>query len=193
MALAEIFGRIIKDEYTGVRVADFLSENPHATVNDLVKFHGVGMETAKTIMMVMESSAEYLAGTHAVHVDDPVTIANHLSWMRWERQENVVVVVTLDSANHIINKHIVTKGLVNEGPFHPREILRHAILDNAVSIIVAHNHPSGNSEPSEQDIAVTRIITAACKIMKIPCLDHIIITRSGFTSIRRMNPELFEI
>jgi DNA repair protein RadC len=192
MALAEIFGRIIKDEYTGIRVADFLSENPHATVNDLVKFHGVGMETAKTIMMVMETSAEYLAGTHAVQVDDPVTIANHLSWMRWERQENVVV-VTLDSANHIINKHRVTKGLVNEGPFHPREILRHAILDNAVSIIVAHNHPSGNTEPSEQDIAITRAIIAAGKIMQIPCLDHIVISRSGYTSIRRLYPELYEV
>ena len=190
--LAEIFGRIIGDEYTGIRVADYLSENPHAKVNDLVKFRGVGMATAKTIMMVMEGSAEYLAGTNAVSVKDPSTIVNHLSWMKWERQENLVV-VTLDNANHIIDKHIVTKGLVNEGPFHPREILRYAILDNAVSIIVAHNHPSGNSEPSEQDIAVTRVIAAACKIMKMPCLDHIVISRSGFTSIHRLHPELFEL
>ena len=190
--LAEIFGRIIGDEYTGIRVADYLSENPHAKVNDLVRFRGVGMATAKTIMMVMEGSAEYLAGTNAVSVKDPSTIVNHLSWMKWERQENLAV-VTLDNANHIIDKHIVTKGLVNEGPFHPREILRHAILDNAVSIIVAHNHPSGNSEPSEQDIAVTRVITAACKIMKMPCLDHIIITRSGFCSLHVLHPELFEL
>lgn len=192
MALAEIFGRIIGDEYTGIRVADYLAENPHAKVNDLVKFRGVGMENAKTIMMVMESSAEYLAGTNAVSVTEPSTIVNHLSWMRWEQQENLAV-VTLDSANHIINKHMVTKGLVNEGPFHPREILRHAILDNAVRIIVAHNHPSGSSEPSDEDIAVTRVIIAACKIMKIPCLDHIVISRSGFNSICRMHPELFEL
>ena len=190
--LAEIFGRIIGDEYTGIRVADYLSENPHARVNDLVRFRGVGMATAKTIMMVMEGSAEYLAGTNAASVNDPSTIVNHLSWMKWEQQENLVV-VTLDNANHIIGKHLVTKGLVNKGPFHPREILRHAILDNAVSIIVAHNHPSGNSEPSEQDIAVTRVITAACKIMKMPCLDHIVISRSGFTSIHRLHPELFEL
>lgn len=192
MALAEIFGRIIGDEYTGIRVADYLAENPHAKVNDLVKFRGVGMENAKTIMMVMESSAEYLAGTNAVSVSDPNTIVNHLSWMKWEQQENLVV-VTLDNANHIIGKHLVTKGLVNEGPFHPREILRYAILDNAVSIIVAHNHPSGNSEPSGQDIAVTRVINAACKIMKMPCLDHLVISRSGFSSLHRLHPELFEI
>lgn len=190
--LAEIFGRIIGDEYTGVRVADYLSENPHAKVNDLVKFRGVGMPTAKTIMMVMESSAEYLAGTNAVTVSNPSTVVNHLSWMRWERQENMAV-VTLDGANHIIDNHLVSKGIADRVQFHPREILRHAILDNAVSIIIAHNHPSGNSEPSEDDIAVTRVMVAACKIMKIPCLDHIVVSRSGFSSIHRLHPELFEI
>ena len=189
--LAEIFGRIIGDEYTGVRVADYLSENPHAKVNDLVKFRGVGMQTAKTIMMVMESSAEYLAGTNAVTVSNPSTVVNHLSWMRWERQENMTV-VTLDGANHIIDKHLVSKGIADRVQFHPREILRHAIVDNAVSIIIAHNHPSGNSDPSEDDIAVTRLTISACKIMGIPCLDHIVISRSGFSSIRKMYPELFE-
>ena len=190
--LAEIFGRIIGDEYTGIRVADYLSENPHARVNDLTKFRGFGMENAKTIMMVMESSAEYLSGTNAVSVTDPGTIANHLSWMRWERQENMVV-VTLDASNHIIGKHLVTKGIANKVQFHHREILRHAILDNAVSIIIAHNHPSGSSDPSEEDIAVTRVMNAACKIMEIPCLDHIVVSRSGFSSIRRLYPELFGI
>lgn len=191
MALAEIFGRIIGDEYMGIRVADYLSENPHAKVNDLVKFRGVGVNTAKTIIMVMEGSAEYLAGTNAVSVTEPSTIVNHLSWMRWERQENLVV-VTLDSANHIIGKHQVTKGLANNAQFHPREILRHAILDNAVGIIIAHNHPSGNSEPSEEDIEVTRVMNSSCNIMGIPCLDHIVLSRSGFSSIRRIYPELFE-
>ena len=176
MALAEIFGRIIGDEYTGIRVADYLAENPHAKVNDLVKFRGVGMENAKTIMMVMESSAEYLAGTNAVSVSDPSTIVNHLSWMKWEQQENLVV-VTLDNANHIIGKHLVTKGLVNEGPFHPREILRYAILDNAVSIIVAHNHPSGNLTPSKEDMLITERMAAACEILGIPLMDHIIVER----------------
>jgi DNA repair protein RadC len=189
--LAEIFGRIIGDECVGVHVADYLAENPHAKVNDLVKFRGVGMQTAKTIMMVMEGSAEYLSGIRAVQVSNPSTVVNHLSWMRWEREENMAV-VTLDGANHIIDKHLVSKGIADRVHVHPREILRHAILDNAVSIIIAHNHPSGNSEPSEDDIAVTRAMVAACHIMKIPCLDHIVISRSGFSSIRKMHPELFE-
>jgi DNA repair protein RadC len=191
-SLAEIFGRIVGDEYTGVRIADYLAENPHARANELVKFRGVGMNVANTLLMVMESSAEYLAGTRAVCVTDPATIVNHVSWLKWERQENVVI-VTLDAQNHIIGKHIVTKGLVNETKLAPREAFRLAILDNAVSVIFAHNHPSGSTEPSEQDIALTRVLTASGKILQIPVLDHIVISRSGFSSLHRLHPELFEI
>lgn len=190
--LAEIFGRIIGDEYTGIRIADYLAENPHAKANDLVKFRGVGMNVANTLLMVMESSAEYLAGTRAVCVTDPATIVNHVSWLKWEQQENVVL-VTLDSHNHIIGKHIVTKGLVNETKLAPREAFRFAILDNAVSVIFAHNHPSGDSDPSQPDIAMTRLLVASGKILQIPVLDHIVVSRSGFTSICRQNPELFDV
>ena len=190
-SLAEIFGRIIGDEYTGVRVADYLAENPYAKANDLVKFRGVGMNVANTLLMVMESSAEYLAGTRVTPVTEPSRIVNTLSWMKWEQQENMVV-VTLDAHNHIIGKHIVTKGLVNETKCAPRESFRFAILDNAVSVIFAHNHPSGDPAPSQQDMALTRVLVASGKILKIPVLDHIVIGRSGFTSICKQNPELFE-
>lgn len=189
--LAEIFGHIIGDEYIGIRVADYLAENPHATASELAKFDKVGTKTATTLLMVMENSAEYLAGTKQITVTEPDTIASRLSWMKWEQQENLVV-MTLDSANHLINTHIVTKGLINQTPFHPRELLRPAILDNAASIIMAHNHPSGSSEPSPEDMGITRCMAAACKIMGIPILDHVIITRSGFTSICRLYPEIFE-
>lgn len=191
-SLAEIFGRIIGDEYTGVRVADYLAENPYAKANDLVKFRGVGMNVANTLLMVMESSAEYLAGTRATPVTEPSRIVNTLAWMRWEHQENMVV-VTLDNHNNIIGKHIVTKGLVNETKCAPRESFRFAILDNAVSVIFAHNHPSGDTDPSQQDIALTRVLVASGKILKIPVLDHIVIGRSGFISICHQNPELFEV
>lgn len=190
-SLAQIFGRIIGDEYTGIQVAEYLAENPYAKANDLVKFRGVGMNVANTLLMVMESSAEYLAGTRADHVVEPSTVANHLSWMKWERQENVVV-VTLDNRNHIIGKHIVTKGLVNETKCAPREAFRFAILDSAVRVIFAHNHPSGDTDPSAEDISLTRVLVASGKILKIPVLDHIVIGRSGFTSICHQNPELFE-
>lgn len=188
--LSEIFGRIIGDDYLGIRVADFLAVNPHATANELIKFRGVGMKTAETLLMVMESSVEYIAGTKAVSLTDPESVAVQFSDLRWEPQEHLMM-LTLDNQMHAIHRHEVTKGLANATPSHPREILRHAILDSASAIILIHNHPSGDSSPSREDIALTRNMVAACHIMQIPLMDHIIVAKSGFTSISREHPEIF--
>lgn len=191
-SLTEIFGRIIGDDLVGFKVAEYLRENPHAKATDLTKFHKVGIATATTLLMVMESSAEYLAGTNQTCISDPDVIAARLAWLKWEEQENLVV-MTLDSGNHVIDTHVVTKGLINLTPFHPREVLRHAIRDNAVSIVLAHNHPSGNCEPSPEDISITRTLAAACKIVQFGFLDHVIISKSGYYSICRNYPEIFEV
>jgi DNA repair protein RadC len=65
-------------------------------------------------------------------------------------------------------------------------------MDNAVSVILCHNHPSGSTDPSPQDMSITRVLAAACKIMQIAFLDHLIVSRSGYYSICRTNPEIFE-
>ena len=190
--LAVIFGRMVGDTYTGERIADYMAEHVKPIVDDLAKFEGVDTEMAKTLIMVMEGSAEYLAGTRAISVTRPDTIASQLAWLRWEERENCVA-ITLDSSNHIIGKHTVTIGLANQTLVDPREVFRFAILDNAASIIVGHNHPGGSLEPSKGDISLTRVIAAAGRIMKIPLLDHVIVSRSGFTSICNRYPELFEL
>jgi len=105
-------------------------------------------------------------------------------------QENVVV-ITLDGNNQIIKKHSVTKGLVNQSQIHPREVFRCALIDNAVSLVVAHNHPSGNTEASEADLIATRRLVEVGKTMGLPLLDHMIVTRDGFLSIRERYPAYF--
>ena len=190
--IAEIFGRIIGDELVGERVADYIEENPHVTAQDLTKFRGIGLATATTLMMVMENSAEYLAGTRAKSVTRPEDMLPRLAHLRFEKQEHFVL-LTLDSANHIINVHELTIGLANQTPVHPREAFRNAILDNAASVVFAHNHPSGSNEPSREDIGITRVLIAAGKIVQIPVIDHLIISRSGFTSMCRQDPDMFEI
>lgn len=190
--LAEIFGRIIGDNYVGERVADYIEEHPYATAQDLTKFKGVGMNTATTLMLVMESSAEYLAGTRAKSITCPEDVIPHLASLKFEPQEHFVL-ITLDNANHIINVHSLTKGLANQTPVHPREAFRNAILDNASSVMFAHNHPSGSIDPSREDIEITRVLVAAGKILQIPVLDHIIVSRSGYTSICRHDPDLFNV
>ena len=81
---------------------------------------------------------------------------------------------------------------MNQCPAHPREVFRHAVMDNVASVILAHNHPSGSTAESDEDIALTRILVAAGKIMQVPVLDHLIMTRCGMASMCRHNPNLFE-
>jgi len=94
-------------------------------------------------------------------------------------------VLALDAVNAPIGRpRIVAMGTVNGVEVHPRDIFRVAIARNAVSIIVAHNHPSGDTEPSLDDRALTRKISEAGKLLGIPLLDHIIVTPSGkYTSL----------
>lgn len=96
-------------------------------------------------------------------------------------------IITLDAKNREIGKHIITIGTLTSSLVHPRDIFRAAIGDNAQSIILAHNHPSGNPTPSSQDIEVTKKLIEAGKIMGIPVLDHVIVGRdkgNEFLSLR---------
>ena len=151
------------------------------------------IEDIKTILKMCDTFLELRDGSfHGKSIKEPEEIYERCNWMKWEEQENFVC-FTLNSANKIINMHKITKGLVNQTPVHPREAFRKAILDNAVSIIFCHNHPSGDTKESNEDISITRVLTAAGKILQIPVLDHIIIGKSSSNSLARKYPEMFEI
>lgn len=113
-----------------------------------------------------------------------------LQGIAYEAQE-IFVVITLDGNNQAIKCHEVTKGLVNHSQIHPREVFRLAILDNAVSILIAHNHPSGNVEPSESDLVATKRLVEVSKIMGIHILDYLIVAQDGFKSLRESHPFYF--
>jgi DNA repair protein RadC len=85
------------------------------------------------------------------------------------------VVLLLDTRHRVIGINTVTVGVLDASLIHPREIFKPAILANAAAIILAHNHPSGDPNPSPEDRAVTRQIAAAGRLMGIPILDHLII------------------
>ena len=92
------------------------------------------------------------------------------------------VVFWLNCLNKIIGFEVVTEGLLNSSLVHPREVFRGAIVATSAAILIAHNHPSGNSEPSAEDIAITRKIVDSGKIIGIPLHDHIIFAGESFTS-----------
>ena len=103
------------------------------------------------------------------------------------RKQEEFIVITLNTANNIIKIRSITKGLVDRSVVHPREVFRPAILDNAVSIIIAHNHPSGSLKPSSEDEGLTKRIEEAGKIIGIKVLDHLIISKCGYYSFKRGN------
>jgi DNA repair protein RadC len=100
-----------------------------------------------------------------------------------QKQEHFIV-LTLTGAHEVISVTIVSIGLLNRTVVHPREVFHRAIKDSAAAVIVAHNHPSGQLEPSEEDRMITKRLTDAGEIIGIPILDHIIFTRNGFVSFK---------
>lgn len=173
------------------RVANYLSaETTIPSLEKLRKIRGLGAVKASQILACLELSGRYILGDKAMPVSSPECVAARLSFMKFEVQEHLVL-VTLNSANMIIKIHDLTTGLVNQTPVHPREAFVKAIEDRAVSVIFAHNHPSGSINPSDEDVAITKVLCAAGKIIQIPVLDHIIIGKMGFTSICRLYPEIF--
>jgi DNA repair protein RadC len=92
------------------------------------------------------------------------------------------VAFMLDSANHVGAIKIVSEGTLNSSLVHPREVFSPAIHSLSAAIILAHNHPSGNPEPSSEDLQITRQLVEAGKILGIPIHDHIIFTEHSFTS-----------
>jgi DNA repair protein RadC len=89
----------------------------------------------------------------------------------------------LDNKNKIIGVHIITEGTVNESPVYVREIATRSLLNNAVSVIIFHNHPGDDPNPSKADIEVTKRTKEGLKTIGIKLLDHIILTSEGYTSL----------
>ena len=105
--------------------------------------------------------------------------------------------LTVAKKNRLIEKHLVTLGIADASLIHQREVFRPAILDSASAIVVAHNHPSGDPAPSAEDLAITRQLVAAGRIVGIRVLDHVIIgqpdgIRPGFFSVREAGLVDFE-
>lgn len=112
----------------------------------------------------------------------PQALANYLMpRMQLYKQEKFVVVF-LNARNYITGSRIVTSGTLNNTTVHPREVFAPAITNNAAAIAIAHNHPSGISNPSKEDIELTHTLINAGKIIGIPVIDHIIIGHGSYYS-----------
>lgn len=99
-------------------------------------------------------------------------------------QQEVLEVLCLDTKGNVTKRRRVFQGSLNESVIHPREVFRFAIEEAAASIILVHNHPSGDPTPSKQDIECTEPVVFAGKMIQIPVLDHVVVGSQGFRSMK---------
>lgn len=99
-----------------------------------------------------------------------------------EQPCEIFVLAWLSSFNRVIGFDIISSGNLNSSIVHPREVFRRAVVTNCASIILAHNHPSGNTDPSNEDISITKKLIEVGKIIDIPIFDHIIFAENSYTS-----------
>jgi DNA repair protein RadC len=110
-------------------------------------------------------------------------IVAQISFLREYKKENFVVLY-LNSRNELLNKEIVSVGTLNASLVHPREVFEPATRIFAAQIILAHNHPSGDSGPSEDDLDLTKRMVEAGKILGIEVIDHVIISENNYFSFK---------
>lgn len=152
------------------------------TYDDLLSVKSLGPAKATQIMAGYEIWRRQFEVTERPIIDSPEKAVAQLTDIRDKKQEYFVL-LTLDGANRLIEKRVITIGTLTSSLVHPREVFAPAIEDRAASIIIAHNHPSGNLEPSDADSAVTKRIKDAGELLGIALLDHVIVTKSDYTTI----------
>ena len=116
-------------------------------------------------------------------VRSPADAAAVLAEYFSDRDREEFVVAFLDTANTLTGLHVASVGGLAASIVEPRQVFKAAVLANAAAVLLAHNHPSGNPEPSREDVAVTRQLVEAGKVMGIPVHDHLILTDHGHTSL----------
>ena len=114
-------------------------------------------------------------------ISSPADAYSALSRYQKKTKEHFLV-LTLNGNHTVIRATIISIGLANRTIVHPREVFIPAIKDNACAVIIAHNHPSGNLDPSREDKDITTRLCQAGEILGIPILDHVIISKKGYYS-----------
>src|SRR3989338_2927942 len=150
---------------------------------DLSKIKGVGSSRAATLVAAFEISKRIREQNRVPTIDDPTDVVHAVSHIKNKRREHFVGLY-LDARQQLIKTHTISIGTLDASIAHPRDVFAPALTYNAASIIVVHNHPSGNPDPSREDILLTKKLQEGGKVLGIDMIDHIIISASGYVSMK---------
>jgi len=158
------------------------AEKKMPKVSELCRLSGLGISKACTISAMLEfGRRKWASGQRIRHPEDIYNLIRHHA----DRRQEKFISISLNGAHEVLAIRIVTIGLVNRAIIHPREVLADPIQDRASSIAVAHNHPSGNLQPSMEDRKITQRLKDASEILGLNFLDHLIFSDTGLFSFRR--------
>lgn len=185
----ELADALLNSEMISSRLSQFL----HLEVNDYLELKGIGLAKASRIAAAIELGKRAIASKNIevdVNFNTPELIYKYLSAQSWEVQE-VMVLLLLDCHNRLLRKLTVAKGDLTQISFNSKTLLRTVLRYNTKRVVLVHNHPSGNTTPSETDMETTRRLHTLFAELDIELVDHLIIGSLDFLSIRRQHPELF--
>lgn len=158
----------------------------HLSLAELKAIPGIGEVKAVKLKCIAELAVRMARESTKVQLlfSKPKTVAAYfMEEMRHEEKEKILL-LSLDNKLHFIEKYVLSVGTVNASLLSPREVFVHALKSQASCIMLLHNHPSGDSIPSKQDILITERIKEAGLLMELPLVDHIIIGDGNYTSLK---------
>jgi len=173
--VVELAGKILK-KFSGIGLAK-------VSAKELKNTFGLGSAKACEIVACFELGRRLLQNKKSSLILSPKDVWNELKDIRDNKKEHFVIFF-LDSRNQEIKREIISVGSLNANLVHPREVFEPAVRHLAAQIILAHNHPSGDPEPSEDDLVVTKRLIEAGKILGIEVVDHVIISNLNSFSFK---------
>lgn len=167
-------------ESISMNVLSKLDKNPNANINELMLVSGMGSAKASAIIAALELGRRKVTQKPR-SITTPMDIYKEVLHFSSREQEHFITIM-LNGAHEVIDSFISTIGLLNKTIVHPREVFAPAIKNRAAAIAIAHNHPSGSLEPSEEDKHVTNRLISAGEILGIRVIDHIVFSSRGYYS-----------
>ncbi len=189
---SELLALLLRTGYKGKNVfmlADgILKKYPEKVLfempyNQLSKIKGIGKSKAASIIAGYELGKRLQDKKTRATISTPNDVLNLVDEIRTRKKEHFVALY-MNARNELVHKEIISIGILDASIVHPREVFAPAIEKRASSIILVHNHPSGNNSPSDNDCDLTRRLIESGKILGIEVLDHIIVTENDYYSMK---------